>query len=185
MGRQDTRVSYSPLERRGAARLHVECPVRIRTPGSDRRGAMVDLSATGARVELADPPREGSTVLLEWLGHDAIATVIWTSSDGCGLVFEKRLAASLVAQCARVEPAADDETIAAAVGNIPLGRRRSRQQASKPPVQIDEHYAWRIEIRLPAGRRGMLCEETMSLDEQMFFSGAPLSHIASYRGQCP
>lgn len=51
-------------------------PVRVR-----------NLSASGARVEVADPPPRGTTLSVYRGSAEAAAEVVWTSKDACGLRF--------------------------------------------------------------------------------------------------
>lgn len=115
---------FDAAERRTSTRSRVNCPVQLQLPSGQRSGCMVDLSERGARIEMANPPGVGASVLLEWMTYDAIGKVIWATENACGLMFEKPLSPGRVfeAQQNREEfsgPVAD-------VGNIPLGRKRSR-----------------------------------------------------------
>lgn len=115
-------ISPNPVERRAAPRTPVNCPARLRTCFGDRAGSLSDLSVTGARLQTADPPREGTTALLEWEGHDSICRVVWSKPDACGLVFEPPLARHVIEKYAvpagPVEPPAE-------LGRIAQGKRSS------------------------------------------------------------
>jgi hypothetical protein len=112
-----------PLERRGDPRTPINCPARLRTCFGDRAGSLSDLSISGARFHTADPPKEGTTALLEWESHDAICRVVWSKSDMCGIIFDRPIARHIVEKCAP-PPAAPAEP-PAEVGKIPHGQRSS------------------------------------------------------------
>jgi len=112
----------APIERRNAARIPVSCPARLRTCFGDRMGTLSDLSTSGARFLADDPPKEGTTALLEWEGHDAICRVVWSKSGMCGILFDRPIARHIVDKCA--PPAVSNEP-PAELGNIPLGQRSS------------------------------------------------------------
>jgi hypothetical protein len=115
-------VSSNPIERRAAPRTTVSCPARLRTCFGDRAGSLSDLSITGARFQTTEAPREGTTALLEWEGHDSICRVVWTKPDACGLAFEPRLARHIVDKYAA--PAGPAEP-PAELGRIAQGKRSS------------------------------------------------------------
>lgn len=109
-------------ERRGAPRTQISCAARLRTTFGIREGLLSDLSISGARFRTADPPKEGTTALLEWDGQDAICRVVWAYNDMCGVVFDDPISRHVVDKSAR---AASSDEPAAEVGNIPLGKRSS------------------------------------------------------------
>jgi hypothetical protein len=84
-----------------------------------------DLSETGARVQIENPPERGDIILLRWLAFDALSRVVWSSEDMCGLAFERPLDRAIVAQTIGDEEP-EDPGPTASVGNIPVGTRRAR-----------------------------------------------------------
>lgn len=59
-------------------------------PGTSPREVRVrNLSASGARLDLADPPARGSTALLCRGSVEVAAEVIWTEKASCGLRFSE------------------------------------------------------------------------------------------------
>jgi hypothetical protein len=108
-------------ERRGAARSRVAGEARLQTPGGDWKGLLWDLSETGARVQVQNPPSAGATALLKWESNEWFCKVVWTIGEMCGVVFERPIAAALVrnAPTERTGPRPS-------LSNIPLGQRRSR-----------------------------------------------------------
>jgi hypothetical protein len=115
-------ISPNPVERRAAQRTPVNGAARVRTCFGDRAGSLSDLSVTGARLQTVDPPRAGTTALLEWEGHDSICRVVWSKPDSCGLVFEPPLPRHIVEKYA--VPAGPVEA-PAELGRIAQGTRSS------------------------------------------------------------
>ena len=111
-----------PPERRANPRTEVSCAARLRTSFGDREGSLSDLSISGARFHTPNPPKEGSTALLEWETHDAMCRVVWTRGDVCGLLFDRPIPRHVVDKCA---PASVSAEPPAEVGKIPLGQRSS------------------------------------------------------------
>lgn len=111
-------------DRRTATRSRVNCPVQMKLPSGERSGCMWDLSERGARVQMDNPPRVGASVLLEWMTYDAICKVIWSTDDMCGLMFEKAISPARVYEAHQHREEFSGPV--AEVGNIPLGRKRSR-----------------------------------------------------------
>ena len=115
-------IAPNPVERRATPRTPVNCPARLRTCFGDRAGSLSDLSFTGARFHAVDPPRAGTTALLEWEGHDSICRVVWAKPDACGLAFEPPLPRHIVEKYA--QPGAPTEP-PAELGRIAQGKRSS------------------------------------------------------------
>jgi hypothetical protein len=115
-------TAHDIAERRAEPRTPLNCPARLRTCFGDRTGSLSDLSVTGTRFHTVDPPREGTTALLEWEGHDSICRVVWTKPDTCGLVFEPPIARHIVEKYA---PAVGPVEPPAELGRIAPGKRSS------------------------------------------------------------
>lgn len=111
-----------PTERRANPRTQVSCAARLRTSFGDREGTLSDLSISGARFHTPDPPKEGSTALLEWESYDAMCRVVWVRNGVCGLLFDRPIPRHVVDKSA---PAATSTEPPAEVGKIPLGQRSS------------------------------------------------------------
>ena len=124
MGLHAHAQEFDPAERRTSIRSRVNCPVQLQLPSGGRIGCMVDRSEQGARVQLDNPPRSGSSVVLEWLCYDAICKVIWATEDMCGLQFDKPIPSTRVLEVMQYREEFSGPI--AEVGNIPLGQRRSR-----------------------------------------------------------
>lgn len=111
-----------PPERRANPRTEVNCAARLRTSFGEREGTLSDLSISGARFHTVNPPKEGSTALLEWETHDAMCRIVWTRDGVCGLLFDRPIPRHVVEKCAPTAPPTEPP---AEVGNIQLGQRSS------------------------------------------------------------
>jgi hypothetical protein len=85
------------VERRIAARASVDFPARLQTPGGTRNVRLADLSGTGARVEVNDPPKAGIVALIQIGPHEMFCRIAWSGGGHCGVSFEKPLPRELVA----------------------------------------------------------------------------------------
>jgi hypothetical protein len=117
-------VAVVPAERRGALRYRLDCPAQLHLTSGVRHGVLLDMSETGARVQTAEPPQPGISLLLKWQSHEVFCRVIWTSGDTCGVLFDRPLSAAMLD--GTIELAAKPPGPIAAVGKIPLGQKRSR-----------------------------------------------------------
>jgi hypothetical protein len=121
------------IERRAARRTRATCAASVRTLTHESVGHLWDLSETGARVSLDNPPQPGEAALLKWGSEKVMCSVVWTDRDMCGLAFDHPIDPAVVEASARMLGILEQPT--AAMGNIPVGRKRST------PVQADEAAA--------------------------------------------
>ena len=119
-------VAAVPVDRRGADRTRIDCPAQLHLTTGIRFGSLWDLSLGGARVQVSDPPRVGSEVLLKWQSHEAFCHVIWATEDMCGLSFDRPLSPEMLDESLKEEQEAKPAGPVAAVGKIPLGQKRRR-----------------------------------------------------------
>jgi hypothetical protein len=117
-------LAVAPADRRAANRTRIECPANLHLTIGVRQGMLWDLSTTGARIHTDNPPRTGTTALLKWQTHEAFCKVVWTTENQCGVQFDRPIARTLVDET--VEEVEQPSGPVAAVGNIPLGQKRSR-----------------------------------------------------------
>lgn len=87
----------SHVERRVAERAQVDFPARLQTPGGTRNARLADLSETGARVLVSDPPKAGIVALIQIGKREMFCRVAWSRDGSCGIAFEKPLPSELVA----------------------------------------------------------------------------------------
>lgn len=75
-----------------AARTNLFLAASLVLPGQLPRDVRVrNLSASGARVDLAAPPPAGTTVLLRRTSAKVAATIAWASAASCGLRFSEAI----------------------------------------------------------------------------------------------
>ena len=113
--------SFDSPERRQAEREDVSCQVVLHTSYARMKGMLTDLATGGARFVAELVPGAGVSALLEWDGRETLCRVVWSKDGACGLVFDRPISAHLVMHTAERKV----RTEAAAVGKIPLARRRS------------------------------------------------------------
>ena len=111
------------IERRAARRTRATCAASLRTLTRESVGHLWDLSETGARVSVESPPEVGETAVLKWGAEKVMCRVVWIDRDICGLSFDTPIDAAVVASSARLIGIVEQPV--AAVGNIPVGRKRS------------------------------------------------------------
>ena len=117
-------AASGPLERRSSLRRRVNCPAQLQTARGQRIGCLCDLSERGARLEMDDPPKPGTTGTLEWMCFDAACTVIWATESMCGLMFDRDIPPVRVFETQQFGE--EYEAPIAEVSNIPLGQKRRR-----------------------------------------------------------
>lgn len=75
-----------------AARTNLFLAASLVLPGQPGREVRVrNLSASGARVDLADPPPAGTTAILRRNSAKVAATIVWASPASCGLRFSEAI----------------------------------------------------------------------------------------------
>jgi hypothetical protein len=122
------------IERRASRRTRATCAASLRTLTNEIFGHLWDLSETGARISVPTPPPVGESALLKWGTERVMCRIVWTEHDICGLEFEKPIDAAVVDASARLLGIVELPT--AAIGNIPVGRKRSAPgaQADQPDL---------------------------------------------------
>lgn len=172
------------IERRAARRVRTACPASLRTLTGQDLGQLLDLSTSGARLQLADPPASGTTAMLIWGTHRAACTIVWAGDDVCGVAFEIALDEAVVLETAQLSRVVEQPI--AVVGNIALGRKRSLRTSPEPNRAAPEGQSsrtWSIPLSKPQGLPGSRRRAPMTAAEEMFFFGAPLAHILAYESQ--
>lgn len=169
-------------ERRAFQRVRVDCPARLETAGSYRSVHLCDLSRSGARVLLDDPPVEGTIALLRWQTHESLCTIVWASDVACGVNFHSVLPEGAIAEGSAAQDEAGVRPVAG-ITKIEFGKsRRARLGRAEPhqPIAKVAIRVWSIVLpRKPDGlRRG-----SMTPVEEMFFFGSPVAHIVQYRAE--
>ena len=116
------------VERRLAARIEVDYPAILQTPGGTRTVRLTDMSQTGARLDMRDPPKAGIVALIQLGSQEVFCRIAWAGADCCGLAFDKPIARELVAAITganEVQPTSSVNT-----ARIRLGRKRAGLRAA-------------------------------------------------------
>lgn len=109
-------------ERRVALRNRINLPARLRTAGSSAAVWLADISELGAGVGMADAPAVGTPVVIRWSCYEVFGTVAWSSSEGCGLMFDMPISREVVLETMREGALKNDRS--AETSRIVLGRKR-------------------------------------------------------------
>lgn len=108
-----------PGGRRSAPRCPVVRAAAIMTLERSRIVSLIDVSATGAKIQGCGDVPVGSSVWLRVGTLDAFACVVWTAADLCGIAFDEPLGEEQILQLgseanwAQVAELSPDERIAA------------------------------------------------------------------------
>jgi hypothetical protein len=176
----------SLVERRAFERVRLDCPARLVTVGGQRVVQLCDLSRSGARLSVDNPPAEGITALLQWGPHESLCTVVWASESACGVAFEKMISPELVASGDELPPS-DGDRLAAGVTRIQFGTKRRALASSvdhPPEKESAEIACWSLMLpRYP--RETPITAAHMTAAEEMFFLGSPLAHVAVFETHEP
>jgi hypothetical protein len=166
------------IERRKARRSRATCGASLRTLSGEVFGQLWDLSETGARISIANPPERGESALLKWSTEQVMCRIVWTEGDMCGLSFENPIASAVVSETARLLGIVEHPT--ATIDNIPIGRRRSAPGAASQPEPepainlLASHAAPEVPC-LPPQR-----PQPLTAEEEMFLYNSPLAHVLAY-----
>lgn len=85
------RRSFGKLGKRSVARLAIELDAGLVLPERTTRCLLENVSRTGCRLRLAEPPKIGATVLIKVERIESLGTVTWVKGDRCGIAFEEAL----------------------------------------------------------------------------------------------
>ncbi len=170
------------IERRSATRSRATCTACLRTLTDESFGQLWDISQTGARISIANPPAQGEAALLRWESTQVMCRVVWSENDMCGLSFESPISAEAVSATARLLGVVERPT--AAIGNIAAGRKRSAPGRSTAeaereagPANLLASHARSEEAVAVRG------DEALTAEEEMFLYNSPLAHVLAYRAQ--
>jgi hypothetical protein len=169
------------VERRAARRVQVTCAANFRTLMGESAGTLLDLSKTGARIQLVDPPQPGTTGVLRWSRHEAICSVVWSTDDACGVSFDTAIDDAAVSESTRLNRVVEQPI--AVVNNIAPGRKRSARAAPEsipPRAESEDSWSWQIRLSRPRASLGSKSRKPLVAAEEMFFYGSPLAHVLAY-----
>ncbi len=86
--------SFGKLGNRKAARLAIEIDAGLVMPERSVRCRLENISRTGCRLQLSDPPRVGATIMVRAERIQALGTVSWVRANRCGIKFSQPLEGS-------------------------------------------------------------------------------------------
>ena len=81
--------------RRAHSRLRLGIPARILSLDGLQRATLVDLSQSGARLQLDSPAKVGGG-MLAWLGFETFGDAVWQVGDQMALHFDEPIPAAWV-----------------------------------------------------------------------------------------
>ena len=79
------------IGRRGSSRLRLGIDAKLDLIGGKRPCVLIDISATGVRLSLNNPPKPGECAVLQIENIEAFGTVVWRNSNCCGIRFDKSI----------------------------------------------------------------------------------------------
>lgn len=83
---------FGKLGNRKMARLATEIDAGLVLPERSARCRLENISRTGCRLQLGEPPRVGATVLIRVERIEAMGIVAWVRGNRCGIKFPEPLA---------------------------------------------------------------------------------------------
>jgi hypothetical protein len=170
------------IERRAARRSRATCGASLQTLTGESFGELWDISETGARIRIANPPARGETAILRWGTEHAMCRVVWSQDDTCGLSFESPMSAEVVASTARLIGIVEQPV--ATIGNIPVGRRRSAPSfANTLPAEQRGPVNLLVPLSRPKAPGESGEHAPLTAAEEMFLHGSPLAHVLAYETQ--
>ena len=171
------------IERRAARRARATCGASLQTLTGETFGELWDISETGARIRINNPPERGETAILRWSTEHAMCRIVWSEDDMCGISFESPIGPEVVSSTARLIGIVEQPV--ATMGNIPVGRKRSAPALAT--TLAAEQAASPINLLVPLSRprnTGDLGDHLpLTAAEEMFLHGSPLSHVLAYEEQ--
>jgi hypothetical protein len=111
-------------ERRTRNRVRIDCPAELVLLSRRFAGRLLDLSSSGARLDLNDAPPSDATGMLKWLDYEVYCSVVWVNETSCGISFERRIPVSAVDATVAAHGLSNEEVIAE-IRHIPFGSKRS------------------------------------------------------------
>ena len=88
-------MSPEPLHqigRRRDSRLRLHLPARITTIHGKWQAQLLDLSQSGAHLEVAERLMKGGDAVLNWLQFEAFGRIVWATATQVGLEFDELIA---------------------------------------------------------------------------------------------
>lgn len=165
-----TQLACTSSDRSGAPMN--EYRARLITPGSYLMGTLRDLTSSGGRVFLNNPPKPGATVLLQWSREERLCTVVDADAFSCDLTFEDET----VCDEARSDPTAGVQS-SLVKARPRMGKRLPAALRGAVPTTTPD--GWSIVLPRPS-ESGGLGRRSLGCGEAMFFFGSPVAHVIAY-----
>lgn len=80
---------FVPTGKRANARLRVRLPAKLITLHGEYRLALIDLSASGARVGQPGLDCLPGNAILQWTGHEVFGRIVWVRDGLAGVRFDE------------------------------------------------------------------------------------------------
>jgi hypothetical protein len=96
----------SGTHKRTQGRLAVRLVARLASKVRTHSAILENISKSGAKLSIDNPPQVGSEVILQWHGNELFGEVSWTSPTQCGLVFASTVPPALLEGALALDQAA-------------------------------------------------------------------------------
>lgn len=83
--------TFGKLGNRKAARLSLKIDAGLVMPEKSERCTLENISRTGCRLEMSEPPRLGATVMVKVERIESLGVVTWVRHNRCGIKFSNVL----------------------------------------------------------------------------------------------
>lgn len=100
--------------RRQFPRLRLAMPARLITLADEVPAMLVDLSRSGAAVQLRSPPSAGCDAILTWGRYEGFGRICWSEHGLCGMAFDSPLPEAVVLATRSLELPPDERASAIA-----------------------------------------------------------------------
>lgn len=82
--------------RRTYGRLDVNLKAIVKTLSGAHSAVLENISKRGAKLSVGGALREGSQVIVQWHGHEALGIIAWSSRTHCGVTLSSELGESVL-----------------------------------------------------------------------------------------
>lgn len=84
-------VSDDNVGRRRFRRVRISSPARVALVSRTSGALLLDISQSGARLQMEELPRVGTYALIRWNEFECFGQVLWTRAKVCGIRFDAPL----------------------------------------------------------------------------------------------
>jgi hypothetical protein len=96
--------------RRKQARLRVGIPARLETVHGTKTVELLNLSQTGAKIDLAQCTKVGEAIL-RWLSFEAMGNIVWQDGEQLGVTFDEPLTADAILATRNLAPSVVEDEL--------------------------------------------------------------------------